>query len=127
LMSAAGYTKSSTQMVKSYLILECALGLNKEDSGWKRAFTSIFKPLVSRGHQLLFVFDGKTPEIKKDEHNKRRINNVRNRELALELIKNEETRQKGLSVLVKTIEVSELIPEVKRIISDFGAQVRFKT
>jgi hypothetical protein len=49
----------------------CALAIDKNHDGWKCALINIFKPFC-KDHELIFVFDGKTPEIKRVEHERRR-------------------------------------------------------
>ncbi len=52
----------------------CALGLNSEDTSWELLFYNIFKEL-RKYFELVFVFDGKTPEEKRVEHERRRESN----------------------------------------------------
>ena len=77
----------------------CALAINKNHDGWKCALINIFSSLC-KNHEVIFVFDGKTPEIKKNEHESRRENFQILKKIGLELIKNIETRHKGMYTLV---------------------------
>ena len=49
----------------------CALALNKNHDAWKCAFKHTFTRLC-RDFEVVFVFDGKTPDFKKVEHERRR-------------------------------------------------------
>ncbi len=52
----------------------CALGIDPEDEAWEKVFFNIFIKLRTY-FDLVFVFDGKTPEIKRKEHERRRESN----------------------------------------------------
>ena len=95
----------------------CALAIDKNHTGWKRAFINIFKPLCTK-FEVIFVFDGATPEIKRKEHDGRRVNNAAMRKLGLALLTNDLTKAKGMQTLVKLIEVETLLPQVKQLITD---------
>jgi 5'-3' exonuclease len=49
----------------------CALALDKMHDGWLCAFQNIFEDLA-KNYQVIFVFDGKTPDLKRSEHERRR-------------------------------------------------------
>ena len=51
----------------------CSLAINPNHDGWKCAFKNIFSP-ICKSHDVIFVFDGKTPKIKQKEHQHRREN-----------------------------------------------------
>jgi exonuclease-1 len=93
----------------------CALATNENDVSWKYVFKSIFKKLSAQ-HKLIFVFDGVVPLLKRPEHEKRRFDNTNIKKMGKELLKNKETKSKGLQMLVKTIEISNMYDAVKDII-----------
>tara|TARA_B110000046_G_C13023979_1_gene412733 strand:- start:5935 stop:6777 length:843 start_codon:yes stop_codon:yes gene_type:complete len=99
----------------------CALALNKNHDGWKIAFINIFKPLCEN-HKLIFVFDGETPKIKQKEHERRRTDNIIIKKIGYELLKNHETKYRGMNMLLKLVEVKTLIPEVKKIIESLNSE-----
>lgn len=96
----------------------CELAINESSKAWLYMIYHSFKSL-SKNFNLIFVFDGKTPDHKLKEHFKRRENNENLIKLGKELIKNKETELKGKELLVKTIEtvtlVSKLIDFIEQI------------
>jgi 5'-3' exonuclease len=69
---------------------------------------------------LIFVFDGKTPDFKLKEHQHRRENNEYLEKTAHKLLNDPVTEIDGRKLLVKLIEVSDLMSDLKSVISSMG-------
>jgi len=97
----------------------CELANNINDSGWLNSFKAIFSE-ISKTSSLVFVFDGKTPDIKLVEHNNRRNGFDKMHEVALKLLEIPQMKHEGKRMLVKLIEVSDLSSKLQTMIDEQG-------
>jgi 5'-3' exonuclease len=95
------------------------LALNPDSIYFIEFISKMIAPFDSR--KLIFVFDGKTPPIKQQEHDNRRLNFKAMRENAFKDLSatNDPVKIKELKkIIIQTIQVSDLVEKVIKFLED---------
>jgi exonuclease-1 len=90
---------------------DCDLALDTSSKGYIYLLEKYFAHFIKNYSKVYFVFDGKTPKIKSDEHFARRKDFDQKKALARLMLKSEniKERQKAKEMIVQTIETRTLV------------------
>jgi 5'-3' exonuclease len=101
----------------------CEMAIDVSSTAFLELFLVWLEPFINNKIKICIVFDGKTPEFKKHEHESRRMNFETKKVLAKTLMEScdQEEVHKGRMFMVQTIEVSTLVKATKNEIDRLKA------